>query len=275
MMATREKEGIIRPDMIHLLMEAKKGNLKYEESQQNSDAGFATVEESTVGQKLQNKHILTDDDLTAQAVLFFAAGFDTSSTLISFMAYELALNEDVQRKLQDEIDLTMFENNNKLSYETILSMKYLDMVICETLRKWPPVPALDRLCVKPYTVEPTEPNENPVLLEKGMVIWIGVYAMHHDPKYFPNPDRFDPERFNDENKRNIDPYSYLPFGIGPRNCIGSRFALLEAKAMFVYWLSKFNIVVVKETQIPLKIDKSSFNMHAEKGFWVGLKLREK
>lgn len=64
-------------------------------------------------------------------------------------------------------------------------------------------------------------GEKHLRIEKDVTVWVPVYSLHHDEKYFPNPDRFDPERFSDENKENIVPFTYLPFGAGPRNCIGA------------------------------------------------------
>lgn len=105
------------------------------------------------------------------------------------------------------------------------------------------------------------------------MLWIPIMGLHRDEKYYSNPERFDPERFNDENKTNITPYSYLPFGTGPRNCIGSRFALLEMKLLLFHLIEKFEIVPIAKTQIPLKIDRKQINLSAEGGFWVGLKRR--
>lgn len=273
---SREEQGIIRPDMIHLLMEARKGQLKHEEIKvKDEDAGFATVEESEVGKgnKLL-KYDLTDDDVTAQALLFFIAGFDTISTAICHMCYELALNEDIQIKLQKEVDETFEKCDGKLTYDALLNMKYLDMVLSEALRKWPPGGAVDRVCNSSYTIAAENPGEHPIHLKKDDVVWFPVYPLHRDPKYFPNPDKFDPERFSDENKDQIQPLSYIPFGVGPRNCIGSRFALLEAKVVFAHMLSKFTFEICEKSQVPLKINKNQFNMNAEKGFWLALKARE-
>lgn len=77
------------------------------------------------------------------------------------------------------------------------------------------------MCVKEYTIEPIKPTEQPLTISEGMPVFIPIRAIHYDPKYFPNPDRFDPERFSEENKHSIVPGSYIPFGIGPRNCIGN------------------------------------------------------
>lgn len=130
---------------------------------------------------------------------------------------------------------------------------------------------MDRVCTKPYTIEPTRPDEKPLHLEKNQVICLPIYAMHHDPNHFPDPELFDPERFSDKNKGKIKPYTYFPFGLGPRNCIGSRFALLETKIIFFYLLRDFELVPVKRSRIPLEICKKHFNLIADGGFWFGLK----
>lgn len=262
-MTTRERDGIIRPDMIHLLMEAKKGRLMQEKH--DNDAGFATAQETKVINA--KKTLLTDDDITAQALLFFMAGYDTSATLMCFLSHELAVNVDVQKKLQSEIDQNF---KNGIDYEALSKMKYLDMVVSEALRKWPPAGLTERICTERHVL--TDDNVS-IVLNKGESVWMPVYSLHHDPKYFPNPDKFDPERFSDENCGGIVPFTYMPFGQGPRNCIASRFALLEVKTLFAYLLSKFDIIVVEKTQIPLRLSKKQFGMQAENGFWLGLKLR--
>ncbi|KAJ3645290.1 hypothetical protein Zmor_022956 [Zophobas morio] len=271
---SREKHGIVRPDMIHLLLQARKNELKHDESEPVQDTGFATVAESETNKDVQNtKREITDEDIISQALLFFFAGFETVSLLMCFMSYELAVNPDVQKRLIEEVDETLEACKGKLTYEALLGMKYLDMVVCETLRKWPNAVALDRICTKPYTIEPKYPDEKPVYLENNAVVWFPVFAIHRDPQYYPEPERFDPERFNDENKVNIKPCTYLPFGSGPRNCIGSRFALLETKILFFYVLSHFEVVPVEKTEIPLVLTKKQFNLTAENGFWLGLKRR--
>ncbi|KAK4873601.1 hypothetical protein RN001_012961 [Aquatica leii] len=270
----RREKGIVRPDMLHLLMEAQKGQLKYDENNSLSETGFAVVEESEIG-KSQRKHKVevTDEVITAQVLIFFFAGFDTVSTMMSYACYELAINPDIQDKLREEVDETLKNSNKGFTYDNITNMKYLDMVISETLRKWPPFIAADRRSVKPFTIEPKNPGENPVHLEKGSVIICPIHGIHSDPKYYPNPEKFDPERFSDENKHNILPYTYLPFGVGPRNCIGSRFALLEGKLIVAKIISKFEIVPIEKTQIPIVFSKSNFNPLPDNGIWVGLKRR--
>ncbi|XP_044272375.1 cytochrome P450 9e2-like [Tribolium madens] len=256
---SRQKHGIVRPDLIHLLMEAKnhaKKSTGYQESN-------------------KMKTEITDQDIATQALIFFFGGFDTVASLMSFMSYELATNPDCQEKLRQEVDEVMQNCDGKVTYEAIVNMKYMDMVTSETLRKWPNAPAVDRVCTKPYTIEPTRPDEKPIHLKENDTVLLPIYALHRDPQYFPDPDRFDPERFSEENKANIEPYTYMPFGSGPRNCIGQRFALIETKLFFFYILANFELIPVERTQIPLKLTKNPFTMTAEKGFWLGFKKRVK
>ncbi len=264
-MDEREKRGIIRHDLINILIEARKGQLIHEQKDEMTE-GFATVEESEIGKSKINR-VWSDTDLAAQAFIFLLAGFDTVTTAMSFASYELAVNSDVQEKLIQEIDDLKSE---EITYEKIRDMKYMDQFISEALRKWPPASALDRKCLKNYLLEY---DNKSVVIEKDSTVFFPIIGYHFDPKYFPEPEKFDPERFSDENKGNINLDVYLPFGIGPRNCIGSRFALMELKTIFFYLLSNFKLEVCEKTQVPLKYAKSPFAVRAEKGIWLNLKPR--
>ncbi|CAB3239058.1 unnamed protein product [Arctia plantaginis] len=270
----REKRNIIRHDMINILNEIKKGQLRHErDSDVDSSAGFATVEESNFGKKLRDRE-WTDNDLVAQAVLFLLAGFDTVSTVMTFMIYELAVNPDVQEILVQEIKEFDQMNGGQLDFKSIQSMKYMDMVVSETMRLHPPTPLLDRQCVKDYNfgrVNKTATKD--LIVRKGAAIGFPVYMFHRNPQLFPNPEKFDPERFSDENKHNIKPFSYMPFGLGPRNCIGSRFALCEVKVMLYQLLRKIKVSPCEKTTIPFKLARG-FLMNIQNGAWVRLELRE-
>ncbi|CAG9773671.1 unnamed protein product [Ceutorhynchus assimilis] len=263
----REEQQIKRPDMINLLLEIKKGINNREEADV-SDSGFAVVQEFSEIVKSNKKQVeITNLDITSQALIFFLAGFDTVSYGMCYTCYELALNPKVQDTLRQEITSFYTQTKGKPSYEDILGMKYLDMVISESLRKWPPAPATDRICTKPYTLN----SDTDIHLNKGDTILIPIYSIHHDPNYYPDPEKFIPERFSEENKDKINPYTYMPFGIGPRACIGSRFALLEIKSVLFHFLHKFEIVPTKKTQIPLKFNKIAMNLKPQTGFELGLK----
>ncbi|XP_038211821.1 cytochrome P450 9e2-like [Zerene cesonia] len=273
-MYNREANNIIRPDMIHLLMEAKKGRLTHDtNAKENIKAGFATVEESALGQN-NNKRAWADNDLIAQAVLFFIAGFETISVSMSFALYELAINPEVQEKLAKEIMETDAMAEGKLDYNAIQKMSYMDMVVSEVVRLWPPVASLDRICTKDYNLgKPNKEATKDYIIRKGEVIAIPVWAIHHDPQYFPEPEKFDPDRFSDHNKDLIKPMTYMPFGVGPRNCIGSRFALCELKMLIYHILLHFELSPSERTSIPAKISSESINMWMEGGHWLNFSIR--
>nr|CAZ65619.1 cytochrome P450 [Cnaphalocrocis medinalis] len=273
-MNERELKKIIRPDMIHLLMEAKKGRLTHDDkASHDPDAGFATVEESNIGKKNINRE-WSDDDLTAQAFLFFFAGFETVSSAMSFALYELAVNPDVQEKFLEEIKEADAKNGGKFDYNSIQNMTYMDMVVSEVLRLWPPGIAMDRICVKDYNLgKPNDKATSDYIIRKGESIMIPAWAIHHDPKFFPNPMKFDPERFSEENKHNMDVTAYMPFGVGPRNCIGSRFALCEVKVMLYQLLLHMEISPSPRTSIPAQLSKETFNVRIKGGHWLNFRSR--
>lgn len=208
-MESRDKQGIFRPDMINILMNVKKGNSISNTTEEQVSDGFATVEESSIGNKVV-KRVWNDDELVAQCFLFFLAGFDTSSTLLSFVAYELCANPDIQQKLYEEVEATHRSlDGKKLTYDAVQKMKYMDMVISETLRYWPPAPGTDRVCVKDYY---HDDGQCKFKIEKDTALMIPIVGLHFDEKYWNEPKKFNPERFSDDNKDNIIPGTYLPFG---------------------------------------------------------------
>lgn len=272
-MKQRDAHGIIRNDMIQMLMEVRKGSLKHHKDEQDTkDAGFATVEESNIGKSTINR-VWTENELIAQCFLFFLAGFDTVSTCMTFLTYELMVNPDVQQRLYDEVmETEELLNGKPLTYEVLQKMTYMDMVVSEALRKWPPAVVSDRFCVKNYMYDDGKGLRFPI--EKGQTMWIPTIAIHSDPKYYENPEKFDPERFNEQNRSKIDAAAYLPFGVGPRNCIGSRLALMEVKVIVYNLLKDFSFEATEKTQIPLQMAKNFFALQAEKGVWLELKPRK-
>ncbi|XP_071379180.1 cytochrome P450 3A30-like [Centroberyx affinis] len=189
---------------------------------------------------------LSDHEILSQATIFVFAGYETSGSTLTFLAYNLARNPEVMSRLQEEIDST-FPNKAPVQYEALMQMEYLDCVVNESLRLYPPVARLDR--VAKSTVE-----INGITIPKDTVVMIPVYAMHRDPDLWPDPEEFKPDRFSKENKQSIDPYTYLPFGVGPRNCIGMRFALVMVKLALVEILQNYSFSVCKETEIPLRMN---------------------
>lgn len=133
---------------------------------------------------------------------------------MSFMAYELVRNPDIQKKLQEEVDEVNAELNGKaITYEVLQKMKYMDQVVSETFRLWPAAPIIDRTCSKDFNLEY---DGKQLHFEKGRNFYLPIFGIHHDEKYFPNPEAFIPDRFSEENKDNINRDAYMPFGVGPR-----------------------------------------------------------
>ncbi|XP_012413707.1 cytochrome P450 3A12-like isoform X3 [Trichechus manatus latirostris] len=190
---------------------------------------------------------LTDMELVAQSIIFISAGYESTSTALSFLMYLMATHPDIQQKLQKEIDAT-FPNKATPTYDAVLQMEYLDMVVKETLRLYPITARLERICKNDAEI-------NGVIIPKGTLVMIPIFALQRDPEHWPEPEKFLPERFSRENKDNVDPYLYMPFGSGPRNCIGMRFALMNMKLAVTRILQEFSIKPCKETQIPLKLGR--------------------
>jgi len=238
------KNDIVRPDMLQLMMENRGKEGKAE---------------------------LIIDDMVAQAFVFFFGGFDNTSLLMCFAAHEIAVNQDIHEQLQKEIDQVLEETNGQVSYEAINGMEYLDAVIQEALRMYPIAIAMDRLCVKDFELPPALPGLKPFLVKQGEYIWIPVYGLQNDPNYFKNPEKFDPDRFRGEQKKeSLNSGAYFPFGLGPRMCIGNRFALLETKVLLFHLLARCDLKTCEKTPIPLKIAKDSFAMKPEGGFWLSI-----
>lgn len=183
----------------------------------------------------------------------------------------MARNPDIQERLIEEIDSTNRTlNGTHVTYEELSKMKYMDMVLNEVLRLYPPFVLNDRLCTKDFKLED---GKTAMEFVKGDQLWIPVHCYHHDQDYWSEPDKFDPERFSEENKSNINPAHYIPFGMGPRQCIANRFSLLEGKVAFYYLLKDFTINVSAKTEIPMRIRSTHFIQAPAEGLHLTLKKR--
>ncbi|GFS49394.1 cytochrome P450 3A11 [Nephila pilipes] len=269
----RKRTGQVRNDFLQLLMDTAKevsGDEKWEESDKGDVA--SNYEEHNAGQQMfkttPNKK-LSMDELIAQCVIFFLAGYETTASTLSFATYLLALNQDIQDKLRAEVDQALTQNNGELTYEVIQSLKYLDNVISETLRLFPPAIRLERVADADYKL-----GHKDIVIPRGMTINIPVYCMHRDPKYFPRPETFDPDRFMAEERAKRDPYTYLPFGAGPRNCIGMRFALMEIKICLSLIIAKFKITRTSRTKDKLQFKVNQAGLLQPKEIIVAMEVRK-
>ena len=202
--------------------------------------------------KLRETASLSLDEMAAESFIFYSGGFETSSTTLNFCLYELAINKEVQTKLRDEIKQGLEANDGKITYDSLFQLDYLDMVVKETLRKYPVIPVMLRKCTKEYTIPETS-----LVIPEGRNVLIPIYSIQHDPEYYPEPEKFDPERFSEENSKNRNPLTFLAFGEGPRGCIGARFGMLQVKIGLVKLLANFEINGTDKTNIPMEFVISS------------------
>lgn len=237
-MKQRKAQNLVRPDLINTLMDVKESG-KW-----------------------------TDEEIVAQCFIFFFAGFDTVTLTLCCTAYEIMRDKDVQDKLRSEINEVVESlDGSSLTYEALGKLKYLDAVLQETLRIWPQAPIVDRVCTKPtFVIDPDTGKK--INLNVGDSVAIPIVGLQRDAKYFPEPMKFDPERFNEDNKNSIDTNTYMPFGIGPRMCIGMRFAQLEIKTILFYFLKEFKFEPCAKSTIPLVLDPTTIQPEPKEGFWV-------
>ncbi|XP_060715974.1 cytochrome P450 3A30-like [Tachysurus vachellii] len=193
---------------------------------------------------------LNDHEILSQSMIFIFAGYETSSSTLSFFFYNLASNPETMKKLQKEIDET-FPNKAEVDYDAVINMDYLDAALSESLRLYPIAVRLERVCKKTVEIKG-------LTIPKDVVILIPTYALHRDPDYWTDPETFNPERFTQENKESIEQSAYLPFGLGPRNCIGMRFALVAMKLAVVEILQRFDISLSEEMKVPLELNTTGF-----------------
>lgn len=162
----------------------------------------------------KNVKCMSYEEIAAQVFIFYIAGSETSSSTVAYTLYELTQNETLMARAQEDIKSSVEKYNGELSYEAVMDMKFIDLCVKETLRKYPGLPILNRECTKTYPIPGTK-----FTIEKGTAIVISLLGIHRDEQFFPEPNRYNPDRFTEEH-RAYDEDMYMPFGAGPRNCIG-------------------------------------------------------
>ncbi|XP_042893135.1 cytochrome P450 9e2-like [Penaeus japonicus] len=212
----QRKTGAKRGDFLDIMLETR------EDQDEKTD-------------KKKPKYPLSDETVIASSVLFIVAGYDTTANTLGNATFLLAKHPEEQERLREELK-KIIEEHGTLTYQGIMEAKYLDGCISEALRIHPPAHFTERSCTKNYQLPGTD-----VVIAKGDVVSIPVWSLHHDQRYWPEPEKFDPTRFFPENKDRIVSGTYLPFGLGPRNCIAMRFALMEAKLALARTVLEFEL----------------------------------
>ncbi|NP_001353157.1 cytochrome P450 6a8-like isoform X1 [Drosophila kikkawai] len=232
--AVREKENIRRNDFMDLLIDLKN---KKEIILDNGDVVKG----------------LTIDEVLAQCFVFFIAGSDPSSATIQYALYELTKNQDIQDRVRCEVEEVLERHDQELTYECLKDLKYLSMVVDETSRLYPIASHLIRKAHKRFVV----PGHSNFVIEAGQMIFIPSSAIHHDPSIYPDPFEFRPERFSPEETAKRTSVAWLPFGDGPRNCIGLRFGQMQVRIGLALLIKNFKFSMSSETPDPLIFDPRS------------------
>jgi cytochrome P450 family 4 len=185
----------------------------------------------------ENYNVLSNEDIREEIDTFMFEGHDTTTSAIVFTLLALADNPEVQKKVYEEILSLTGEKNSYLTMQILQDAKYLEMVIKEAQRMYPTVPIVERQLETHYSI-------GGYVFPQGTILTIFIYAIHHNEKYYPKPEIFDPERFSLENQSQRHNYAFIPFSAGPRNCVGQKFAMLEMKATIIKIVKKFKILPV-------------------------------
>ena len=235
-------------DFLQLMMDARHGT--------GEDSDYFTKGDL---QEFKNRG-LNSREITENAITFFIAGYDTTANTLAFACYCLATNQDVQEKLVEEIDTVL--QGKKYQLDDTSKLVYLDRFLNEVLRLYGAASRFNRVAREDIII-------NGIFIPKGTDVTVPVCGLHRNPKYWPDPEKFDPDRFTDENKKKRPEYSFVPFGIGPRHCIGMRLALLEAKMALVSMIQNFTFAPCEKTEIPVEFENAGI-VRAKNG--IHLKL---
>nr|CAD7449177.1 unnamed protein product [Timema bartmani] len=163
------------------------------------------------------------------------AGMETTATSLSFTMMLLGFHQDVQRKVQEELDAVFGDDvERSVSMEDLNNLEYIEQVIKESLRLYPVVPIVQRTPTEDIKI--TSHN-----IPKGCDVKFNIYSFHCNPKIYPNPDEFDPENFSPERSKGRHPYSFLPFSGGLRKCVGYKYAMFQIKVVLATVLRHFTV----------------------------------
>ncbi|XP_078583430.1 cytochrome P450 3A11-like isoform X2 [Branchiostoma floridae x Branchiostoma japonicum] len=254
LMQQRQAGGEGRVDMMQLMMDAH--TMRDEEEGEGGEAG---------GRTRERKQALSRDDVLANGIQFILAGYETTASTLSFTMYNLATHPDVLDKVIREVDDVM-KDRDTVDYEACKKLEYMEMCIMENLRVYPAAPRLARVATADTKIQW-------LTVPKGMLMDIPVLPIHYDPERYPEPEKFIPERFSKEERQKRDPCDWLPFGAGPRNCIGMRLAMMEAKIALAKILRSYRISLAPDMEVPVQLSKYTAFVKPEHGIRITVEPR--
>lgn len=196
---------------------------------------------------LDAKYEGTDEGMNNTQVLdeimiIFLAGFETTTNALTFAFYLLHHNPEVIQKLESEIEQVTIDEN--ISFQDVMKLDYCRQVIAESMRLYPPAWFMDRVALEADEI-------NGVKIAKGEIVALFTYGLHRSAEYWDNPEGFIPERFTRENMKKISPSQYLPFGKGPRLCIGQQFAQIEMNLVLYHFIKNFKFTLKADYEMEL------------------------
>jgi len=185
---------------------------------------------------------MSDREARDEIVTMFIAGHETAANTLSWTFLLLAKHPEVEAKLHQELDRVLGASHRDPTPDDCRSLLYAEAVIKESLRLYPPAFTVMRHCNADVTL-------GGHLVKKGMDVSLVPYATHRDARFFPDPLRFDPERFLGEREKTIDRYAWIPFGGGPRVCVGNAFAMMETTLVLATIASRFRLTLADGVEL--------------------------
>lgn len=201
----------------------------------------------------------TEEDCIQEARTFMLAGQDSVGAALAFCLHEIANNADVQEKVVEELDSIFGTSQRPITPYDLRDMRYLEQCVKETLRLYPSVPLIGRTLGEDVKL-------GKYTLPEGCNVFLAPYATHRLPDHFPDPEVFNPDRFEPDKNEERHPYAYFPFSAGPRNCIGNKFAVIEMKTLVANILRKYHLSPVPGKE---KLDmRYRITLRASGGIWA-------
>lgn len=212
---------------------------------------------------------LSEEDMREEVDTFMFEGHDTTAMALSWVIFLLGHHPEIQEKVWPEIDGLFDElgadgSPPMITLDKVKELKYLECIVKEGLRLCPSVPFIGRKTNEDITLKT---NDKEYVVPSGTIIYVMIYMLHRDPEVYRQPEKFEPDRFLPENCSGRNPFAFVPFSAGPRNCIGQRFALSELKIVLAFLLRHYRVESID------KQDKILFNMEMVLRPKVPLKVR--
>nr|QVK45573.1 cytochrome P450 [Brachionus paranguensis] len=207
---------------------------------------------------------LTFQDIQEEVDTFMFEGHDTTASGLAWTILLLAENQKVQQKLYQEIEQELEQSKKQLTSSDLRKLKYLDCVIKESMRLYPPVPYIGRTITEDCVIGNHKFKKNDPVI-------IAVCSIHRDERFFAKPEKFDPDRFLNDSEINKHPYCYIPFSAGRRNCIGQKFAMMELKIILTSVVRRFKIGSSKKLDDIVKV--AELTLHTIDDVYVDLEPR--